>query len=63
MFNDLQSINWIFLVILSHDDVVTLGVIAILTFFVIDQNNNVLKITGAQRYDVFKEVFDSLLEK
>jgi len=48
---------------LSHDDVVTLGVIAILTFFVIDQNNNVLKITGAQRYDVFKEVFDSLLEK
>ena len=49
--------------ILSHDDVVTLGVIAILTFFLIDQNNNVLKITGAQRYDVFKEVFDSLVEK
>jgi len=30
---------------------------------VIDQNNNVLKITNAQRYDVFKEVFGSLLEK
>jgi len=33
------------------------------TFFVIDQNNNVLKITGAQHYNVFKEVFDSSLEK
>jgi len=52
-----------FLSYFSHDDVVTLGVIAILTFFVIDQNNIVLKITGAQRYDIFKEVFDSLLEK
>jgi len=24
---------------------------------------NVMKITGAQQYDVFKEVFDSSLEK
>jgi hypothetical protein len=30
---------------------------------VIDQNKNVMKITGAQQYDVFKEVFDSSLEK
>jgi len=40
----------------------TLGVSATPTFFIIDQNNKVLKITGAQHYDVFQEVFDSLLE-
>jgi len=46
----------------SHADGRTLGVDATPTFFIIDQNNKVLKITGAQRYDVFQEVFDSLLE-
>jgi len=55
--------KWKDLVHSSHADGITLGVDATPTFFIIDQNNKVLKITGAQRYDVFKEVFDSLLEK
>ena len=54
--------KWKELVDSSHADGRTLGVDATPTFFIIDQNNNVLKITGAQRYDVFQEVFDSLLE-
>jgi len=55
--------KWKDLVLSSHDDGRTLGVSATPTFFIIDENNEVLKITGAQRYDVFQEVFDSLLEK
>ena len=58
-----SELRWKELVNTSHDDGVALGVTATPTFFVIDQNNNILKITGAQRYDVFKEVFDSALEK
>jgi len=54
--------KWKELVDSSHADGRTLGVNATPTFFIIDQNNKVLKITGAQRYDVFQEVFDSLLE-
>ena len=54
--------KWKDLVHSSHADGRTLGVSATPTFFIIDQNNEVLKITGAQRYDVFQEVFDSLLE-
>jgi len=55
--------KWEELVNASHDDGVALGVTATPTFFVIDQNKNILKITGAQQYDVFKEVFDASLEK
>ena len=54
--------EWKELVDSSHADGRTLGVDATPTFFIIDQNNKVLKITGAQPYDVFQEVFDSLLE-
>jgi len=54
--------KWRELVDSSHADGRTLGVDATPTFFIIDQNNNVLKIIGAQHYDVFQEVFDSLLE-
>jgi predicted DsbA family dithiol-disulfide isomerase len=54
--------KWKELVDSSHTDGHTLGVGATPTFFIIDQNNNVLKITGAQHYDVFQEVFDSLLD-
>jgi protein-disulfide isomerase len=54
--------KWKELVDSSKVDGRTLGVDATPTFFIIDQNNKVLKITGAQRYDVFQEVFDSLLE-
>ena len=55
--------KWKDLVHSSHADGRTLGVDATPTFFIIDQNNEVLKITGAQRYDIFQDVFDSLLEK
>jgi len=54
--------KWKELVDSSKVDGRTLGVGATPTFFIIDQNNKVLKITGAQHYDVFQEVFDSLLE-
>ena len=61
--NCMYELKWKKLVNASHDDAVALGVTATPTFFVIDENRNVLKITGAQHYDVFKEVFDSALEK
>ena len=61
--NCVAELKWKKLVNASHDDAVALGVTATPTFFVIDENRNVLKITGAQDYDVFKEVFDSALEK
>ena len=50
------------LVTLSSIDGEKLGVSGTPTFFVIDQNNDVIKIVGAQQYGVFKEVFDSVLE-
>jgi len=54
--------KWKELVNSSKVDGRALGVGATPTFFIIDQNNKVLKITGSQHYDVFQEVFDSLLE-
>jgi len=54
--------KWKDLVLSSHADGRALGVDATPTFFIIDENNEVLKIVGSQRYDVFQEVFDSLLE-
>jgi len=61
--NCVSELKWKKLVNSSHDDGVALGVTATPTFFVIDQNKNVMKITGAQQYDIFKKVFDSSLEK
>ena len=58
-----SELQWKELVDSSHRDGIVAGVTATPTFFVIDENNNVSKITGAQQYDVFKEVFDSMLEK
>ena len=55
--------KWKELVNASHTDGRTLGVDATPTFFIIDENNEALKITGAQHYDVFQRTFDSLLEK
>jgi len=55
--------KWKDLVLSSHADGRALGVDATPTFFIIDENNEALKIVGAQRYDVFQDVFDSLLEK
>ena len=63
MFTECMSESkWKELVRSSHIDGITVGVTATPTFFIIDQNNKVLKITGSQHYDVFQEVFDSLLE-
>ena len=59
----MSKLKWKELVDSSQVDGITLGVTATPTFFVIDENNNVLKIVGSQRYDVFKDTFDSLLEK
>ena len=55
--------KWKELVNSSHGDGRTLGVDATPTFFIINQNNEAIKIVGAQHYDVFQDVFDSLLEK
>ena len=55
--------KWEELVNSSQADGRIIGVTATPTFFIIDQSNNILKITGAQSYTVFEEVFDSLLEK
>ena len=54
--------KWKDLVLSSHADGRALGVDATPTFFIIDENNEALKITGAQHYDVFQRTFDSLLE-
>ena len=54
--------KWKELVNSSHADGRALGVDATPTFFIINQNNEAIKITGAQNYNVFKDVFDSLLE-
>ena len=59
----MSELKWKELVDSSQMDGRTLGVTATPTFFVIDENNNVLKIIGSQHYDVFKDTFDSLLEK
>ena len=55
--------KWKELVNSSHEDGRTLGVDATPTFFIINQNNEALKIVGSQHYDVFQEAFNSLLEK
>ena len=55
--------KWEELINSSQKDGRIIGVTATPTFFIIDQSNNILKITGAQPYAVFEEVFDSLLEK
>ena len=59
----MSNSKWKDLVLSSHADGRTLGVDATPTFFILNENNDALKITGAQHYDVFQDVFDSLLEK
>jgi len=58
----MSDLKWNELVNLSSIDGQKLGVTGTPTFFVIDQNNDVVKIVGAQHYDVFKQIFDSALE-
>ena len=59
----MSDLKWNELVNLSSIDGQKLGVTGTPTFFVINQNNEVVKITGAQHYDVFKQIFDSALEE
>ena len=59
----MSKLKWIELIDSSNQDGHALGVTGTPTFFVIDQSNNVIKITGAQQYDVFKQIFDSALAK
>ena len=58
----MSDLKWNELINLSSMDGQKLGVTGTPTFFIIDQNNDVIKITGAQSYDVFKQVFDSVLK-
>ena len=48
----MSNSKWKDFVLSSHADGRTLGVDATPTFFIIDENNEVLKIVGSQRYDV-----------
>ena len=59
----MSDLKWNELVNLSRIDGQKLGVSGTPTFFVIDQNNDVIKIVGAQHYDVFKQIFDSVLDE
>ena len=59
----MSDLKWNELVNLSNKDGQKLGVSGTPTFFVIDQNNDVIKIVGAQHYNVFKQIFDSELEE
>ena len=59
----MSDLKWNELVNLSSKDGQKLGVTGTPTFFVIDQNNDVIKIVGAQHYDVFKQILDSVLEE
>ena len=59
----MSDLKWNELVNLSSKDGQKLGVSGTPTFFVIDQNNDVIKIVGAQHYDVFKQIFDSALDE
>ena len=58
----MSDLKWNELVNLSSIDGQKLGVTGTPTFFVIDQNNDVVRIVGAQHYDVFKQIFDSALK-
>ena len=59
----MSDLKWAELVQSSSMDGNTLGVTGTPTFFVINQNNDVIKIVGAQHYDVFKQIFDTALEE
>ncbi len=59
----MSDLKWAELVQSSSMDVNTLGVTGTPSFFVIIQNIVVIKIVGAQHYDVFKQIFDTALEE
>ena len=42
----------------SSYDAESLGLTGTPAFFIIDKNNNVVKISGAQPFDVFQKIFE-----
>jgi len=46
----------------SNSDAESLGLTGTPAFFVIDQNNNAVKISGAQPIDVFEKIFNEIIE-
>jgi len=63
-FSKCMSENkWIKLISASQEDANTMGVTGTPTFFLIGPENEIVKIHGAQPYNVFKESFDSQLKK
>jgi len=51
------------LIALSNTDAQTLGITGTPAFYIISQNNQqVQSVTGAQPYEVFERIFDSMLE-
>lgn len=46
----------------SNNDAETLGLTGTPAFFVIDKNNNVVKISGAQPIDVFEKIFEQIAQ-
>ena len=47
----------------SSRDAESLGLTGTPAFFIIDKNNNVVKISGAQPIDVFQKVFDEIINE
>ena len=47
----------------SNSDAKTLGLTGTPGFFVIGPDNSITKLSGAQPYEVFEEIFNSKLEK
>ena len=47
----------------SNSDAHTLGLTGTPGFFIIGPENSITKISGAQPYEVFEEIFNSILEK
>ena len=63
-FSKCMSENkWIKLISASKEDANIMGVTGTPTFFLIGPENEIVKIHGAQPYNVFKESFDSQLKK
>lgn len=50
-------------ILASNNDAKDLGLTGTPSFFVIDSENNVTKLFGAQPYSQFEKIFNSLLEK
>jgi len=63
-FSKCMSENkWMKLISASENDAKIMGITGTPSFFLIGPENEIIKIHGAQPYDVFKETFDLYLQK